>query len=180
MAGVTIDGGGGKRRSLDSELNMIPMIDLLMVTIAFLLVTAVWTESARLEANAKVPGPSCVDCPPPTHDRTFHVEMRAPDKFTLTWREGTLLASSVDVPRHAVVGKDGVHFPELAAAAAREWRSHGMHASPSDPQRDGAVLHTANDTPFEEMAAAMDALYAPTRPTTHGETPAFAVTLATQ
>jgi len=34
MAGVDVAGlGGGRRRSLDSEINMIPMIDLLMVTI---------------------------------------------------------------------------------------------------------------------------------------------------
>ncbi len=35
MAGVDVAGlGGGRRRSLDSEINMIPMIDLLMVTIS--------------------------------------------------------------------------------------------------------------------------------------------------
>ncbi|MDP9148608.1 MAG: biopolymer transporter, partial [Myxococcota bacterium] len=39
MGGVDVGGGGkGKRKSLDSEINMIPMIDLLMVTISFLLI----------------------------------------------------------------------------------------------------------------------------------------------
>ena len=43
MGGVNVDNGGkGGRRSLDTEINMIPMIDLLMVTISFLLITAVW------------------------------------------------------------------------------------------------------------------------------------------
>jgi len=37
MAGVTVNAGGkGGRKALDSEINMIPMIDLLMVTISFL------------------------------------------------------------------------------------------------------------------------------------------------
>jgi len=42
MAGVNVDTGGkGGRRSVDSEINMIPMIDLLVCAIAFLLITAV-------------------------------------------------------------------------------------------------------------------------------------------
>ena len=50
MAGVDVGGGGkGGRKSLDSEINMIPMIDLLMVTISFLLITAVWTQIAGLQ-----------------------------------------------------------------------------------------------------------------------------------
>ena len=57
MAGVDVGGGKGKRRSLDSEINMIPMIDLLMVTIAFLLITAVWSHMSRINADAQVPGP---------------------------------------------------------------------------------------------------------------------------
>src|SRR5262249_9164018 len=48
MAGVSVGGSRGPRRSLDSEINMIPMIDLLMVTISFLLITAVWVHSQRL------------------------------------------------------------------------------------------------------------------------------------
>ena len=59
MGGVDVGGGGGKgkRKATDSEINMIPMIDLLMVTISFLLITAVWTHLARIDADAQVPGP---------------------------------------------------------------------------------------------------------------------------
>ena len=54
MGGVDVGGGGGgKRKALDSEINMIPMIDLLMVTISFLLITAVWTNMARINADAQ-------------------------------------------------------------------------------------------------------------------------------
>jgi len=55
MGGVSVDSGGkGGRRSLDSEINMIPMIDLLMVTISFLLITAVWTHMSRINASISV------------------------------------------------------------------------------------------------------------------------------
>ena len=66
MGGVDVGGGGGKRKNLDSEINMIPMIDLLMVTISFLLITAVWTQMARLEVQQKGQGESSGAEPPQT------------------------------------------------------------------------------------------------------------------
>jgi len=42
MGGVDVGEGGGKKRATNSDINMIPFIDLLMCTIAFLLITAVW------------------------------------------------------------------------------------------------------------------------------------------
>lgn len=35
----------GPKRPLDVEINVIPFIDLMAVTIAFLLITAVWTQT---------------------------------------------------------------------------------------------------------------------------------------
>ena len=37
MGGVDVGESGGKKRATNSDINMIPFIDLLMVTIAFLL-----------------------------------------------------------------------------------------------------------------------------------------------
>ena len=41
MAAVELGSGHGKRRSTNSEINMIPFIDLLMVTIAFLFIVLI-------------------------------------------------------------------------------------------------------------------------------------------
>ena len=170
MAGMMGTGGGGQgRRVLDTDINMVPMIDLLMVTIAFLLVTAVWSQMSRMEGSARVPGPEGIDLP--THERSLHVDMRTPDRFVLSWREGQVVASSVEVPRE---------YPALAKAIAGEWRSNGTHTSPNDTRRDEAVLHTADDTPFKDMVAVMDAIEATRRPLLRGESPAFALTLSTQ
>jgi biopolymer transport protein ExbD len=54
MAGaVSMDAGGrgGRRRALDATINVVPAIDLLSCCIVFLLVTAVWTQIARLQAS---------------------------------------------------------------------------------------------------------------------------------
>jgi biopolymer transport protein ExbD len=171
MAGIAVGGGGGGRgrKALDAELNMVPMIDLLMVTIAFLLVTAVWSHMSRLEGSAKAPGPEGID--PPRQAKALHVDMRAPDKFVLSWREGQYVIRSLEVPRDTGA---------LAKAMAQEYRSSGVHTSPTDAERDQAVLHTANDTPFAQMVAVMDAIAATRRPLVRGEAEAFALTLATQ
>lgn len=176
MAGAVATGGGGRgRRALDSDINMVPMIDLLMVTIAFLLVTAVWSQAQRLEGTAKVPAAiPDTGLPPPARSLSLHVDMRSPDRFVLSWKDGDEVARSVDVPRE---------FPALRKAIANEWRTNGVHTSPRDAERDVAVLHTADDTPFREMAAAMDAIAATRRPMGNGgkgDTSAFALTLATR
>jgi len=53
MGGVNLPEGGGKR-TLDFDLNLVPFIDLLSCCISFLLITAAWTQLARIETIQKV------------------------------------------------------------------------------------------------------------------------------
>jgi biopolymer transport protein ExbD len=46
-------GTGGDGKSVDVELNVVPFIDLMSCLTAFLLVTAVWSEMARLDIKPK-------------------------------------------------------------------------------------------------------------------------------
>jgi len=62
---VSIDGGGGDRKKpLHAELNLVPYIDLLTCMVSFLLITAVWSQLARLEAHQKGQGQAGEDTPP--------------------------------------------------------------------------------------------------------------------
>jgi biopolymer transport protein ExbD len=55
--GFTIDGGGrNPKKSVTAELNLVPYIDLLTCMVAFLLITAVWTQLASLEVSQRGPG----------------------------------------------------------------------------------------------------------------------------
>ena len=189
MGGVDVGGGGGgKRKSVDSEINMIPMIDLLMVTISFLLITAVWTHMARINADAQVPGPPRPDVEQEKiePEKQLHVEMRAEDKFVLVWKQGATTVDSIDVPRKDVVIQQGpvevVRFPDLAAKIESEWKAKGQHSNPTDKKLDQAILHTDNKTEFKYIVGVIDAIYQ-----THGEltlggktdkVPAFNVTFA--
>lgn len=192
MGGVNVEGGGGgRRRSLDTEINMIPMIDLLMVTISFLLITAVWVQSSRVEANANVPGPA--DTPPCDSGEAgapckpepkLHVQTSDPTKFVLVWKDGATVVRTAEVPRASSPTK-GAHvtFPALAARIAEEWKTTGQHRDASDRRFDRAVVHTANDMPYGEIVAVMDAVAKPKRSYSAGgktvQASAFETTFAT-
>jgi biopolymer transport protein TolR len=53
MAGGMDLGGGGKggKKPLDTSINLVPFIDLMAVTIVFLIMSAVWTQLGRLQVS---------------------------------------------------------------------------------------------------------------------------------
>src|SRR3984885_14425406 len=138
MGGVNVDSGGkGGRKSLDSEINMIPMIDLLMVTISFLLITAVWTHMSRINADAQVPGPPRPDVEQEKvePEKQLHVMMQSEDKFVLVWKQGSTTVDQIEGPRKDVVihqgNQDIVRLPYLAAKTETEWKAKGQHSNPT-------------------------------------------------
>jgi biopolymer transport protein TolR len=58
-AGVPEPSGKGKKKSLDAVINVVPFIDLLSCCLAFLLITAVWTQLGKLQVSQAggVPAP---------------------------------------------------------------------------------------------------------------------------
>jgi biopolymer transport protein ExbD len=179
MAGISLqDTKKNARRPLDSEVNLIPMIDLLICCTAFLLITAVWTKMSRVEATAKVPGGDTT-AEPVAPDKSLHVSVSDPDKFSLIWKQGSTVVNTVDVPRKAVESDDGttrtIRYPDLAVAIEREWKLNGSHRDPADHTLDRAVLHAGNTVPYSDLIAVMDAIRAAKR--VQG-TPAFGISFA--
>lgn len=164
------DNGG--RRSLDAEINMVPMIDLLVCCITFLVLTAVWSTMSRLPADAQAPGQTCGGCS--SDGESLHVEMREGRDFHLVWRQGGAVVRSVDVPREPVVSGEGraarVAYPALARAMRTETAGREKMVA--------ATLHTDDTVPFREMAGVMDALLTPKLVVGSREMPKVAVSLA--
>ena len=186
MAGVDVGPSGGKRAT-NSDINMVPFIDLLFVTVAFLLITAVWVTNSRITADAQVPGKdSCgADCATVT-EKVLHLSIGEND-FALAWKQAGTVLSEVRVPRSQVAGGEGkgqtVRYPELARIIQSEWGQRGAHMDPSDRKPDQVILHTDNKTPFKELVAVLDAVNATKRDlrTADGKTakmPAFNATFA--
>ena len=61
---VSIGPGKSNKKPLNAELNLVPYIDLLTCMVAFLLITAVWTQLARLSASQKGQGQAGEETPP--------------------------------------------------------------------------------------------------------------------
>lgn len=156
MGGIDIE-TSGRRRSLNTELQLVPYIDMLMVTVAFLLITAVWSESGRLNADAQVPGPDTGHTAAP--DRNLHVYVQN-EEFSLVWKSGATVLSETRIPRRPVLigASEQPTYPDLAKALAREWETHGSHRDRSDLKLDQAILHTPDRLPYGDIAGVLDAI----------------------
>lgn len=139
MAGVSTDQGGKGKRSVDQEVNMVPFIDLLLVTISFLLVTAVWTSMARLPAATNVPGPTTTQ--KHAEPRALHVRIEG-KTAALSWQKGS---KTDDVAKVPLAELDR----ELAKAAV------GTEPGTS------AIVHVPNAMPMGELTTVLDAVHGP-------------------
>ncbi len=178
---ATIDTGNSNAKELNRDLPLIPFIDFLLCIISFLLITAVWSQLARIEANAQVPGTPSHVAPDDSSTR-LHVRVRE-GRFDLEWRQGSTVVATSSVPREAVpIGSGDVAYPALARQLSAEWQANGRHRRAEDRQLDQAVLHTSNTVAFGDVVAIMDAIHSPQREIATGgareSVPAFSVSFA--
>jgi biopolymer transport protein ExbD len=69
--GPPVPEGAGGKKAVDFQLNLIPFIDLLSVLISFLLMTSVWTQTARIEVRQSPNLPS--DEPPEQEEEKLNL-----------------------------------------------------------------------------------------------------------
>jgi len=165
MGGVDVGSNGGGKRNVNQEINMIPFIDLLLVTVAFLLITAVWVTFSRINANAQIPGPPNPEkeITPQTPEKVLHLHIKDTE-FSLVWKQGATVVSESSVPKPEQTGKLFIKYSDLADKLGEEWKLHGGHQDKSDKKVDQAVLHADNRLPFKEIIGVLDALYNQKRP----------------
>ena len=150
---------------------MIPMIDLLMVTVSFLLITAVWTHMSRIDGTTRVPGPPDPSSKPPEQLTRMHVDVPPGDgAFVLTVRRGPAVVDTTSVSR-AETASLGAKLDELRRAHAGDLASEESRI---------VVLHTDDKLRYGDMVSVMDAISSIKDPRgKHGES-AFHVNLATK
>jgi biopolymer transport protein TolR len=93
-AAPTPQGKGGKK-PLDAQINLVPFIDLLSCCISFLLITAVWTQLARMDVSQKGQGAAGAESekpPEPTVNLTLFI-----DKDGYTFAKST--GESTQIPK---------------------------------------------------------------------------------
>lgn len=110
MAGIDVGGGGhGGKKSVNNELPLIPFIDLLLCCVMFLLLTAVWQQTARIDTNQKMPGaPATEDVIPEEEKVKLMLQVKADKSYTFTTSAG----DRVNIPKLSEEQYDNVQLQE--------------------------------------------------------------------
>ncbi len=141
MAGVSVGGGGhGGKKSVDSEIPLVPFIDLLLCCIMFLLATAVWNRLARLNANQQVPGQANPDAEPPPPSIQLYLRVKS-DGFVLQDSSGG---------EGVTIAKNGENY-DLESLRQRLDERHT-----NDPNRRDIIVAPEDGVQYATVIEAMD------------------------
>jgi biopolymer transport protein ExbD len=134
---VSIQPGKGAKKSLNVELNLVPYIDLLTCMVAFLLITAVWTQLARLSAQQKGQGQAGEETPPEI--QTKIVVVVSQEQFNL-----------VVGPDQTPIPKKGsdYDFEKLAAELKKAKDAH--------PDKNDVQVASEDNIVFDTLIRTMD------------------------
>jgi biopolymer transport protein ExbD len=99
-------GGGGGRRSVDVEVNLVPFIDLMTCLVAFLLLTATWTNLAQIDVTGRG-GAAAADATDDPPERIRLAVLIAPDAHWVGLTSGER--------RHVPRAGDEYDWPALGA-----------------------------------------------------------------
>lgn len=133
---------GGRGRSTNFELNLVPFIDLMSVLITFLLISAVWTQVSMIQLGASFASPKDpnqeVITPPPLEDLVLRLDIKA---------TGYVLYVGKDVRAIPMVNGD---YDKEALTADLE-KVKQMY-----PDKGGIKMAIENEIKYEHVVAAMD------------------------
>ena len=139
MGGISVGEGHGGKKTVNAEIPLIPFIDLLLCCVMFLLVTAVWNQLARIDANQKQPGQQAPDEPPPEEKIKVILQVQA-SGYTLASTAG----DRVEIPK---VGDD------YDIEALREKLQERKRL---EPNRRDLVVAPEDGVVYQHVVAAMD------------------------
>jgi biopolymer transport protein TolR len=133
-ASIEPQGRGGKK-DLNASLNLVPYIDLLTCMVAFLLITAVWTQLAQLNTTPYGKGKDDGVDPPMT-------------KIALVVGQDEINVL-VNQDREVLPNKDGeADLNTLLALLKKAKRAH--------PDKDDVQIASADTVQFDRLANVMD------------------------
>jgi biopolymer transport protein ExbD len=147
MASIGGGGGGhGGKKTVDQEIPLVPFIDLLLCCVMFLLVTAVWNQLARIEANQNVPSTSAPTDEPPPEER---------DKLTISITATGYTLSSTAGDSHSVPRSGENYNVDELRTKLQAWRSaypnrHDITVTPEDGVLYQHVIETMDTARGEE------------------------------
>jgi len=139
--GVSVEGGKGRGRKVNAELNLVPFIDLLSVCIVFLIATAVWVELSSLPVDQALSDPSTPPQPPPDPPPppplTVHVKS-----------DGIWVGRKVEEGQNFGVVGDSYDWGKIETAIETDRRNF--------PDEEQVVIVTDDGVQYKHMIHALD------------------------
>jgi biopolymer transport protein ExbD len=140
MAGISAGGGHGGKKNVDHSIPLVPFIDLLLCCVMFLLVTAVWNQLARINANQQQPGQPQMDTPPPQEPQIKLILQVKNGEYVLATTSG----DSTTIPKNG----DAYDIEELVKKL-KERRE-------LEPNRKDITVAPEDGVRYEDVVKAMD------------------------
>lgn len=138
--------GKSRRKAVDSELNLVPYIDLLTCMVAFLLITSIWTQLARLEVAQKGQGQADSDA---LVDHLRVAVLVGADGFNLIVKD-----DQKPIPKRG----ETLDFARLAEELAAVKQAHPDVTDLQILSEDGIIFDTLVKTMDVAMSAGFPAL----------------------
>lgn len=140
MGGINVGGGGHGKKPVDAEVPLIPFIDLLLCAVMFLLVTAVWNQLARINANQQQPGQAAPEDAPPPEEKVRLVLQVQGSGYVLASTAGDRL----DIPK----ASDAYDLEEL--------RNKLQERKRLEPNRTDIVVAPEDGVLYKDVVETMD------------------------
>lgn len=135
----------GGKKELDAEIQLIPFIDLLLCCVMFLLVSAVWNQFGKLDANQQVPGQASSEDPPDEPPQRLILQVQ---------QTGFVIGSSAGDSETIERTGDDYDFVEL--------RKRLQHQKINVfPNKDDIIIAPENGVLYKTVIAAMDIVQGP-------------------
>ncbi|MEL7369798.1 MAG: biopolymer transporter ExbD [Myxococcota bacterium] len=138
--GPPVPGGRGDKKAVDFQLNLIPFIDLLSVLISFLLMTAVWTQIARIEVRQQ-PNLPAEDTPPEEEKEQL--------KLTVLIK-GTGYTVSKKNAIVKEIDKSGDQYDATTLAEVLK------NVAAEHPENHDVIITAEDKVPYQELITVMD------------------------
>jgi len=144
MAGDFTGGAGrGGRKPVDIDMNLIPFIDMMSVLVAFLLLTAVWTNLAQINIKPGGLGHDTEQLPPPQPPINLSI---------LVAEDGDWIGITTGQPRKIDKLTDGSYDYDSLAEALKYYKNESGIFN----ERDDVEIAAEDKVDYQTVISTMD------------------------
>lgn len=140
--GPPVPEGGGGKKAIDFSINLVPFIDLMSAMISFLLITAVWTQVARIDVK-QTPNMPSDDATPPPEDETEKLNLTV-----LVKSSGFTVSKKGAVVKEIEMKGDSYDVETLSETLKQIKAEH--------PENEDINVTCEDKVPYKELISVMD------------------------